>query len=235
MTLSRSQARSFYDHFGRKQDAQAFYEDAALNELVAHAAFEQAENVFELGCGTGRFALTLLAKHLPPSATYLGSDLSQTMIDIAQQRISRYMGRAGAVHSNGSMHFPLPGHSADRVVATYVFDLLSETDIREAISEAHRVLIPGGKLCLVGLTTGINAASRIVSALWSGAFRLHASLVGGCRPIRLGSYLDQDTWSIEYRTIVTPFGVPSEVLVATLKSTPNNSLEPAPKDGAAER
>jgi hypothetical protein len=38
MVLTRSQAQRFYDRFGKKQDAQAFYEDAALDDLIAHAA-----------------------------------------------------------------------------------------------------------------------------------------------------------------------------------------------------
>lgn len=226
MVLTRSQARSFYDRFGKKQDAQAFYEDAALDDLIAHAAFEQAEKVFELGCGTGRFAFRLLTKQLSPSASYLGIDLSQTMIDIAAQRISPYAERAKVVQSDGSLRFPLPDRSVDRVVSTYVLDLLSETDIRQASSEARRVLIPSGKLCLVSLTHGVTFASRIVCALWSAVFRLHAPLVGGCRPIRLDSFFDQQVWSVDYRNVVTQFGVPSEVLIASPKSAPNDAFNP---------
>jgi len=217
MALTRSQARTFYDRFGKMQDTQAFYEDAALDDLIAHAAFEQVENVFELGCGTGRFAFRLLTKHLSLSALYLGIDLSQTMIDIAEQRISLYEERAKVAQSDGSMRFPIPDHSVDRVVSTYVLDLLSETDVRHAISEARRVLIPSGKLCLVSLTHGVTFASRIVCAIWSAVFRLHAPLVGGCRPIRLDSFFDQQSWSVDYRNVVTQFGVPSEVLIASPK------------------
>ncbi|MEJ2728573.1 MAG: hypothetical protein P8185_08685 [Deltaproteobacteria bacterium] len=47
MVLTRSQARIFYDRFGKKQDTQAFYEDAALDDLIAHA-----ERVFEFGCSS---------------------------------------------------------------------------------------------------------------------------------------------------------------------------------------
>jgi len=224
MVLTRSQARTFYDRFGKKQDAQAFYEDAALDDLIAQAAFEQAENVFELGCGTGRFALRLLTRHLSPSASYLGIDLSQTMIDIAEQRISSYAERAKMVQSDGSLRFPLPDRSVDRVVSTYVLDLLSETDIHQAISEARRVLMPNGRLCLVSLTHGVTFASRIVGAMWSAVFRLHAPLVGGCRPIRLDSFFDQQIWSVDYRNTITRFGVPSEVLIAIPKSAPNNTF-----------
>ncbi len=221
MVLTRSQTQTFYDRFGKKQDAQAFYEDAALNDLIAHASFEQAERVFELGCGTGRFATRLLAKNLSPSASYLGIDLSRTMIDIAKQRISPYAPRAKVDQSDGSLRFPLPDHSVDRVVSTYVLDLLSESDMRQAISEALRVLMPGGKLCLVSLSYGVTFTSRIVSTLWLAAFGLFPALVGGCRPIQLNSFFGQDRWSIEYRKVITRFGVPSEILIASPKGTPN--------------
>ena len=218
MVLTRFQARTFYDRFGKKQDTQAFYEDAALDDLIAHAAFEQAEKVFEFGCGTGRFASRLLAKHLSPSASYLGIDLSQTMIAIAQKRVLPYKERAKVTESDGSMHFALSDHSVDRVVATYVLDLLSEEDILRVISESRRVLIPGGKLCLVGLTQGVTFVSRIVIALWSAVFGLRPSLVGGCRPILLNSFFDQQSWSVDYRNVVTRFGIPSEVLIASPKN-----------------
>jgi len=213
MVLTQSQARTFYDRFGKKQDAQAFYEDAALDDLIAHAAFEKVEKVFELGCGTGRFASRLLANHLSPSASYLGIDLSRTMIEIAEQRILPYKRRAKVDQSDGSLRFPLPDHSVDCVVSTYVLDLLSETDIRSAISETRRVLIPSGKLCLVSLTQGVTFVSRIVCAMWSVIFRLRPSLVGGCRPILLDSFFDQQSWSVDYRNVVTQFGIPSEVLI----------------------
>lgn len=215
MVLTRTQAKKFYDRFGAKQDGQSFYEDQALDELIAHADFAHAHKLFELGCGTGRFALRLLTSQLPPDATYLGMDLSDTMIALAQQRLAPYAERASVVHSDGEMQFPLSDQSVDRVIVTYVFDLLSEADIQQAIREARRVLLPGGKLCLVSLAQGVNFASHLVCRLWSGLFRLHAPLVGGCRPIRLGSFLESSQWSVDYQHVLTQFGVPSEVLIAT--------------------
>ena len=214
MILTPSQARTFYDRFGSWQDTQGFYEDTALDALIAHAHFERAQSVFELGCGTGRFASSLLKKHLPRGASYLGIDISNTMINIASERLAPYAGRAKVTHCNGSIVFPFPDRSVDRVVSTYVFDLLSEKAIDQALCEAHRVLTPGGKLCLVSLTEGTTPVSRAVSGIWSMLFRLYAPMVGGCRPVRLESLMDRQQWSVEYRSVVTPFGVPSEVLVA---------------------
>jgi ubiquinone/menaquinone biosynthesis C-methylase UbiE len=233
MILTRSQARVFYDRFGRKQDTQAFYEDAAIDDLIAHVRFDQAESIFEFGCGTGRLASRLLTKHLPSSASYFGIDLSQTMVDISKQRVAPFAERAKVALSDGSILLPLHDRSVDQVISTYVLDLLSETDIRQFISEARRVLVPGGKLCLISLTFGEAALSRIISRLWLALFNWSALWVGGCRPIRLESFISQRYWSIKYRNVVTQFAVSSEVLVANPNQTPNNAFRPdAPKPRA---
>lgn len=215
MVLSRSRARAFYDRFGARQDAQAFYEDAALDELVRQGDFGAAERVVELGCGTGRFAARLLAHHLAPQASYLGLELSETMTRLARERLAGHDERARVVLADGAARWPLADRSADRVVSTYVLDLLSEASIARAIEEAARVLRPGGRLCLVSLTRGQTLAARIVSTVWSGLFRLRPEWVGGCRPMHLEPFLQTRAWSRPRRWVVTRFAVPSEVLVAT--------------------
>lgn len=214
--LRPSEIQVFYDRFGKKQDTQGFYENPALDELIGHGRFAEAENVFEFGCGTGRFAARLLEKHLPSSATYLGYDLSPTMVRLATGMLAPYADRAQVLLSNGAIKFPLPDNSVDRVVSTYVLDLLSDTDIGEFLREAHRVLMPGGKLCLVSLTKGTTFLSRLVSSLWTSVFHFKASLVGGCRPVSLEDHeLNPKDWQIEYRKVKISFGVPSEVSILT--------------------
>ncbi len=217
--LTPSEARAYYDRLGKRLDTQGFYEDLALDDLIAHADFESARKVFEFGCGTGRFAARLLAEKLPPEATYLGCDVSPTMIDLATQRLAEYAERATVVESDGAVRFPAPDRSVDRVVSSYVLDLLSEADTRRVFAEAYRALAPEGELCLVSLTRGTTLPSRIVSSVWTAVFCTRASLVGGCRPIRLEPYVDEDRWRFEYSNVVSAFGVPSEVLVLRTRRT----------------
>jgi len=217
MTLSRPQVKRFYDRFGKLMDTQAFYEDASLDVLVEHAGFGHASTVFELGCGTGHLAARLFTEALPSTASYLGMDISETMVALARQRLSPWWGRAQVVLSDGSMHIPLPDHAASHIVSTYVFEILSEEDVRAAIAEARRVLVPGGRLCLMTLTRGTTVASRTLCAVWEGLYRLHAPLVGGCHPLVLDAYFDEVQWSTEYRTVVVQYGVPTEILIVSPK------------------
>ncbi|HKB59350.1 MAG TPA: class I SAM-dependent methyltransferase [Gallionellaceae bacterium] len=217
MALTRFQARRFYDRFGKLMDTQAFYEDASLDVLIAHAAFDRATTVFEFGCGTGRLAVRLLERELPLAASYVGTDLSETMVRLARHSLSPWQGRAQVIQSDGAMHIPLPDGAASHVVSTYVFDLLSENDATQGIAEAHRVLTPGGRLCLASMTWGHTLASRTLCALWEGLYRLHAPLVGGCHPISLETFLDNRKWTVDYKAVVTQFGVASEILIARPK------------------
>src|SRR5579859_4682314 len=88
--LTRQQAKVFYDRLGAKQDWQAFYEVPVTNNLIAHAALEQAQSVFEFGCGTGAFAERVLSHHLSPRVCYLAVDSSSTMVALARTRLARF-------------------------------------------------------------------------------------------------------------------------------------------------
>lgn len=213
--LTRQQARDFYDRFGRRQDRQAFYENAALERLREHSDFASAEAVVEFGCGTGRFARSLLENELPQNGTYIGFDLSETMVQLTRERLVPFGARASVIRTDGRPRVPLPPTSCDRFVSTYVLDLLSNQDISRTLAQAWKVLRPGGLLCLTGLTYGTTFVSRWVVACWLAIHSLRPSLVGGCRPISLTDFLGPASWKVLYSTTVVSWGVPSEVLIAT--------------------
>lgn len=212
--LSREQARRVYDRIGARQDTQAFYEDRATEVLVQHGQFGTALRVLEFGCGTGRFALRLLSHQLPQAARYRALDLSPTMVRLARERLAPFGCRAEVVLTDGSPPVAEPPASRDRFVSNYVLDLLSEGDIAAVVREAHRILEPGGLLCLSSLSTGTGSFSRLVSRAWSRVHALRPALVGGCRPLELLSWVPSKQWRILHHAKVARFGVPSEVLIA---------------------
>ena len=218
--LTRAEARALYDRIGGRQDAQAFYEDPALDALVRAVPFAQAESVVELGCGTGRFAERLLREELSMEARYRGLDLSATMVRIARTRLRPFPDRATIVHTDGSMAVDQPDDSQDVVLAAYLLDLLPHGDIQRFLQEAHRLLGPDGVLAVVGLTWGQTLLGRLVSTGWNLIHRYRPTWVGGCRPLALHAHLDQARWQLNHHAVVRAWGVPSEVLVAA----PENPL-----------
>lgn len=212
--LSATEARSAYDRIGSRQDSQAFYEDASTDDLIAHARFDRALSVVEFGCGTGRLAQSLLEDELPPAARYVGYDVSPVMAGLTRERLARFRGRAEVRQTDGSTELDLADAACDRFVSTYVFDLLSEDQIAEALGEAARVLAPDGLLCLVSLTIGTTPMTRWVERTWRRVHAFRPAWVGGCRPIELAPLLSEAHWTIEHRAMLSPFAIPSEVLIA---------------------
>jgi SAM-dependent methyltransferase len=217
--LAAEQVKAFYDHFGSKQDSQSFYENAAIDDLIAHSAFPSASRVFEFGCGTGRVAERILANELAPDARYEGVDISSTMIEIASSRLRRFGERAQVRRVDARSPFAGIETRPDRILTTYVIDLLSSEDAANFVDDCARMLQPGGRLCLASLTFGTTPLSRAVSAGWRTLFRLSPRIVGGCRPIHLLPLFDAACWDVVHHRVVTSFGIASEVVVAVTRSS----------------
>lgn len=209
-TLTHEQARRVYDRIGRLQDTQAWYEDRAVDALIGSAALEQAHAVVEFGCGTGRHAARLLATRLPADATYLGVDVSPRMVALAGARLRRFGARARVQLTDGAPRLPAADGAADRVLSTYVVDLLADADVRALLAEAHRVLRDDGKLCLVSAAPGETMTERVVMRLvgWFG-------LIGGCRPTDVRPYLDGPEWRVDELRTVSVLGISSQLVVAS--------------------
>jgi ubiquinone/menaquinone biosynthesis C-methylase UbiE len=219
VALTLNQARSVYDRIGRVQDWQAFYEDATINRLVAEAAFTGDQTIFEFGCGTGRLAARLLAE-LPSSVNYLGVDISPVMINLATSRLAAWTEQAKVVLVDGSLPLPADDGFADRVLSTFVFDLLDEAYARTVVGDLRRILAPNGRLCLASLTYGERLLERAVSRGWTGLWRIAPQLVGGCRPISM-SVLLAHGWKVEHHSRVHRWGLVMDVVIAA----PNTSQQ----------
>jgi ubiquinone/menaquinone biosynthesis C-methylase UbiE len=137
------------------------------------------------------------------------------MIRLARARLAAYGDRAAVTPGAAADPLPAGSRSVDRVVATYVLDLLGDVDAQRFLAEARRVLRPGGLLCVVGITQGTTLISRAVMGAWQWLFARRPSWVGGCRPTRLAAQLAPGEWNVRFRTVVTAWGVASEVVVAS--------------------
>jgi len=219
LVQTKANVRPFYDRFGRLQDMQRFYEQPAIAGLLAHAGFEDAKAVCEFGCGTGWLARELLLRHLPPDAIYLGLDESPTMVAIARNRLRSLGQRARIELTDGSIRISHPDKSFDRFLCTYVFDLLASDDLRSLVNEAHRILLPGGRACIISLTFGVTRVQRIISETWNALWQFQPLLVGGCRPIQASRYFDSAHWRLLHRDVISSWGLNSEVVVVSTISS----------------
>lgn len=212
--LTAEQTRRVYDRIGRIQDLQAVYEHRAINALLAHADFAHAHAVCEFGHGTGALAERLLRDELPSDGRYTGIDISPHMHELATRRLERYADRVELRLGNALLQLPYPDASFDRFLAAYVLDLLSPGDITRTLAEAHRLLVPGGLLCLASLTSGTTRPSRLLTRAWETLWSLKPALVGGCRPITITDHLDPTAWTLRHHQTITTLAITSDVVIA---------------------
>ncbi len=177
--------------------------------MLRHGDFNHAASVLEFGCGTGRLAERLLSDCLPANSRYLGIDISETMIDLARKRLRPWAERGTMRLSDGSCTLLEADGSVDRVVSTYVLDLLSRGNIDLF------VLASGGLLCLASLSRGQGVLGSSVSSIWTQVHALSPWIVGGCRPIDLRGFLSPSLWQFKCIQLIPTKGITSQVVVAS--------------------
>ncbi|MEJ2133192.1 MAG: class I SAM-dependent methyltransferase, partial [Gammaproteobacteria bacterium] len=136
------------------------------------------------------------------------------MVELTRERIARFGERATVQQSDGGPRLRVESGAFDRIVCTYVLDILSDDDIAAFLEEAHRSLGRGGLMGLTSLTYGHTTSAQLVQDLWIALHRVNPAWVGGCRPLRLLDRLPEGSWRIVDHRVITSYFISCEVLVA---------------------
>jgi demethylmenaquinone methyltransferase/2-methoxy-6-polyprenyl-1,4-benzoquinol methylase len=177
------------------------------------ADLRPGEHVLDVGVGTGAITLRMLSR-LGRTGRIWGVDLSLRMLWKARRKI------AAGGYSNADLlgadarSLPFRDSAFHVVYSAYVLDLLSLSDIRLALAEFHRVLVPGGRLILVNMSKvhphrigWMERVYRTAPKSWA------ACLLGGCRPVVLEGLVLQSGYCNIGREFVRDL-IPSEILFA---------------------
>jgi demethylmenaquinone methyltransferase/2-methoxy-6-polyprenyl-1,4-benzoquinol methylase len=119
------------------------------HQLVATLAKTAPTDVLDLACGSGDVAFAISRKALSP-INIIGMDFCQPMLDeaVTKQKADRRKRYGNVVFRQGDgLNLPLPDNSFDAV--SIAFGLRNMGDRRRSLTEMHRVLRPGGRLCIL--------------------------------------------------------------------------------------
>lgn len=131
--------------------------------LVRQVEAQAAQQVLDLGCGTG--TLTLLLQQAQPAAYVTGLDGDVEVLDIAQRKAKRTGADVGWVQGM-AYALPYPADVFDRVVTSLMMHHLTTEHKRRSLAEVHRVLRPGGELHVLDFGRPHSAYGRLLARLF---------------------------------------------------------------------
>lgn len=184
-----------------------FYERPSDREALHGQTLERFRRIIEVGAGTG-YLLSQLVRGTTEAQQITAVDLSEQMLRTEQAYLAEHGQLTGRLEFKQAdcTSLPWPDSTFDLYVSSYLFDLLPEAELRQAIREMERVLVPDGYAILITMTTELDGMSRLrklISRAMNELYRLgynngrwnpiwkflFAGYAPHCRPMALARYL----------------------------------------------
>lgn len=135
---------------------------------VRHAGLRPGEAVLDVGSGGGVDTI-LAARRVGPTGRAIGLDMLEEMNERARRHAEEAGVGAWTEFVEGEMEaIPFPDASVEVVISNGVINLSARKS--RALAEIHRVLRPGGRLCVADLTVEDDLPPEILTSdsAWAG-------------------------------------------------------------------
>ncbi|MBX9585285.1 MAG: methyltransferase domain-containing protein [Gemmataceae bacterium] len=206
--------RKFYDRIADAYDLIAdSNEKAARRAGVKALALKPGEAVVELGFGTGNEVLDL-AGLVGPTGTVSGVDISPGMLAVARRKLATTPPACPVNLLVGDARsLPFADASFDAAYTSFTLELFPAEDIPAVLSEAKRVLKPGGRLAVVSMS--VVPAGQHTSALERTYVWMHRHFphLVDCRPIDAPALVTAAGFRVTTRQELTIWTMPVAVVV----------------------
>jgi demethylmenaquinone methyltransferase/2-methoxy-6-polyprenyl-1,4-benzoquinol methylase len=208
---SKDQTKAFYNKISQVYDVLSERSEAPMRR----AGFELlkariGESVLEIGFGTGH-SLVALAKAVGPKGHVFGLDLSDEMVKLAKASLakSKLLERA-RLRCGDAAQLPYADDSMDGVFMSFTLELFDTPEIPKVLRECKRVLRPGGRIVVVGMSKEGGHDPLIGVFEWT---HKHFPNFLDCRPIYVRKALAKAGFKIS-KALKKHMWVPVEIILS---------------------
>lgn len=141
---TEAQVRKQYNQVATVYDQRwSRYVSSTLEFLRSWSRLSPTDKVLDVACGTGEFERLILSEN--PSQQIVGVDISEKMIELAQQKLQSYSNVDFQLASAAAL--PFDDASFDTIISANSFHYFDDPNV--ALNEMKRVLKPNGNLIIL--------------------------------------------------------------------------------------
>ena len=192
---TKGETKAFYNKISKVYDLLADQSEepirrAGLEKLNARPG----EKVLEIGCGTGHCQIAL-AQAVGDAGKVYGIDLSDEMLKIARENLEKE-GLADRVEliCEDAGKLPNAAETLDAIFMSFTLELFDTPEIPEVLAECKRVLRPGGRIVVAGVSKEGEGGVILQVFEWT---HKHFPNLMDCRPIFVRKALEAAGFCIE--------------------------------------
>lgn len=211
VSQSKAETKAFYNKIARVYDLLAEHAERAVRqEGLAKFAPARGERLLEIGVGTGH-CLVELAEAVGPSGRVYGIDLAENMVQKTLSLLQEEnAGDRAEVVCGDAEHLPYESATMDGIFMSFTLELFDTPAIPEVLGECHRVLRPGGRMVVVGVSKLGKQGVAMRAFEWT---HRHFPNLMDCRPIYVGRALQAAGFVVEDSSVQSMW-VPVEIVRA---------------------
>ena len=215
---SKAETAAFYNKIAKVYDllaekSEGPVRDAGLDKLAP----QEGEKVLEIGFGTGH-CLVAIAKAVGSRGKACGIDISEEMLKhtraLAEQEL---VANRVQLHCGDATQLPFADGSMDAIFMSFTLELFDTPEIPKVLAECKRVLLPGGRIVVVGMSK--EDAHGVIFEMYEWS-HCHFPNCVDCRPIFVRRALEAAAYSIQ-ETVKMSMWVPVEIVSATKPLAPD--------------
>jgi demethylmenaquinone methyltransferase/2-methoxy-6-polyprenyl-1,4-benzoquinol methylase len=207
---TKDQTRAFYNKISRVYDLLSERSEAPMRKAgIELLKPKPAESILEIGFGTGH-TLVSLARAVGPKGKVSGLDLSDQMAKLAKGNLAKVglLGRA-KIRCGDATRLPYAASSMDGVFMSFTLELFDTPEIPTVLSECQRVLRPGGRVVVVGMSKEGPKDPLVNVFEWT---HKHFPKFLDCRPIYVRRALEEAGFIIR-KALIKHMWIPVEIIL----------------------